>query len=453
MEGGFVGRRHPRSRVGRLLAVGAAAIVGGVLAVPAPAAAIDVRAGQWQLDALKIDQAHRIARGSGVTVAVVDSGVDATHRDLSGQILSGTAMGAARGGSNDGHGDTDGHGTEMAGDIAAKGGGRDHALGIAPGAKILPVKVTTGGTGDPADIAAGVRWATKHGATVINVSLSADGTAPSGLVAAMKYAMRHGSVVVAGAGNGSNGQFDVGYPANIPGVVAVSGTTRSGQFWNGSVSGPEVALAAPADGVVSTGSSAAGSRTGYMKDEGTSDAAAFVSGAAALVWSKYPDLTAPQVIERLIATADDAGPSGRDDQYGFGRLDVVNALTADDVPQVSKNPLLAGGGGDSASTPTGGKTLTIKNHTSSYLTVGALICAGVVVVVVVLALVLGRRGRTKRRRPSPPPAYVPPPGQPRGPPPGNHPQHGPPSAGPVPPSGAGRPPSAPYPPRYTPPRE
>ncbi|WP_203660771.1 S8 family serine peptidase [Actinocatenispora rupis] len=426
------GRTHSRRRPVLVLAATATAAVLGVLAVPGPALAIDVRAGQWQLDALHIDRAQQLSRGSGVTVAVVDSGVDASHPDLSGQILSGTAIGGGKGGANDGRTDAAGHGTHMAGDIAAKGGGREHALGIAPGAKILPVRVFSTGTAEPSDIAAGIRWAVDHHARIVNVSLSANGTAPSGLVDAIGYAMRKGAVVVAGAGNLSNGQDGVGYPANVPGVVAVSGTTRGGAFWSGSVGGPPVALAAPADGVVSTGSKAAGNRTGYTRDEGTSDAAAFVSGAAALVWSKYPSLSAPDVIERLIRTADDAGPSGRDTQYGFGRLDVVKALTAKGIPHVGRNPLLAGGTGSGAATPDGGRTLVLKDRTGTYLTYGGIFCGVGVLVVVLVVVMVVVSGRRRRRRAQPPagpppgafpdpgrpvPPYAPPPGYPGAPPP------------------------------------
>ncbi|MEU1590182.1 type VII secretion-associated serine protease mycosin [Micromonospora sp. NPDC005710] len=322
-----------RVNVGSLRPV-VACLLTGFLVVGAaqPAAAAPRRAEQWYLDELRIDQAHEIATGRGVVVGVVDSGVEASHPDLRGQVLPG---GRSYGASGDGRADENGHGTHMAGIIAAKSGGRDGVDGIAPGAKILPIKLRAGGkTSTEGVLARGIRMAVDGGATVVNVSQGAGGRASSEEASAIKYALDRDVVVVASAGNTADGQVAVGSPANTPGVIAVTGTTKGGRFWSGSVRGPEAVVAAPGDSVYNITNEA-----GYGWGDGTSDASAIVSGLAALIRSKYPDLNAPSVINRIIRTTRDAGPPGRDPQYGFGVIDPVRALTAN-VPPVTANPLL-----------------------------------------------------------------------------------------------------------------
>lgn len=414
-----------------LLAVAVAAVV-GVGLVPSPAMATDVRAGQWQLDALNINKVHKITTGSGVVVGLLDSGVYARHPDLSGRILKGSSITGA--GSSDGWGDDYGHGTAMAGDIVAKGGGDDHALGIAPGAKILPVRVSNDGDASDGNIARGVRWATNHGASVINISLGRDGLASKQLQNALKFAMRKDVVVVGSAGNTTDGDTDVTAPANYPGVIAVAGTSKDGSAWEGSVQGNSVALSAPADGVVSTGSTQAGNETGYVKGEGTSDSAAFVSGAAALIRSKYPKMKAPDVINHLIKTADDAGPSGWDRNYGFGELNIVKALTKD-VSHVSQNPLITAQEGNKKTTAASPGTSADavgsswgKGDGGNALWSALVGFLALVVLVVLLLLYLSWR---KKRRLAQVPAgpgggyRMPPGGSPYGPPPYGGPPSGP----------------------------
>ncbi|MEU8217316.1 type VII secretion-associated serine protease mycosin [Micromonospora taraxaci] len=307
-----------------------AVLLTGVVAQPAVAA--PQRAEQWYLDELRIDQAHKLSTGRGVTVAVVDSGVDASHPDLKGQVLPG---GRSYGASGDGRVDEDGHGTHMAGIIAATNAATDGVDGIAPGARILPIKIKKGkGPASDQAQAQGIRMAVDGGATVVNVSVGGPGAASPEEEQAIAYALERDVVVVASAGNTAKGESAVISPANIPGVIAVTGTTRGGAFWSGSVQGPEAVVAAPGDGILNIGPD-----HGYGWGDGTSDSAAIVSGVAALIRSKYPDLSASNVINRIIQTARDAGPAGRDPQYGFGRIDPVAALTAD-VPAVSQNPLL-----------------------------------------------------------------------------------------------------------------
>ncbi|RQX18508.1 type VII secretion-associated serine protease mycosin [Micromonospora ureilytica] len=321
-----------RVNVGSLRPV-AACLLAGLLVVGAaqPATAAPRRAEQWYLDELRIEQVHKISTGRGVVVAVLDSGVEATHPDLRGQVLPG---GRSYGASGDGRADEDGHGTHMAGIIAAKASG-DGVDGIAPGAKILPIKLRKGsGTTSDAAMALGIRMAVDGGAKVINISQSGPGLVTDAEASAIKYAFDRDVVVVSGAGNTARGSVAVGNPANTPGVIAVTGTTRGGAFWSGSVRGPEAVVAAPGESVYNITNEA-----GYGWGDGTSDSSAIVSGLAALIRSKYPDLNAPSVINRIIRTARDAGPSGRDPQYGFGLIDPMKALTAN-VPPVTANPLL-----------------------------------------------------------------------------------------------------------------
>ncbi|WP_328383684.1 type VII secretion-associated serine protease mycosin [Micromonospora zamorensis] len=301
--------------------------------VAQPAVAAPQRAEQWYLDELRIDQVRKLSTGRGVIVGVVDSGVDATHPDIRGQVLPG---GRSYGAVGDGRADEDGHGTHIAGIIAATNAAADGVDGIAPEARILPIKIKKGaGTSSDQALAQGIRMAVDGGATVINVSVGSPDVASPGEEQAVAYALARDVVVVVSAGNTAKGEKAVISPANVPGVIAVTGTTRGGAFWSGSVQGPEAVVAAPGDGIFNIGPD-----HGYGWGDGTSDSAAIVSGVAALIRSKYPDLDAANVINRIIRTARDAGPGGRDPQYGFGRLDPVAALTAD-LPAVSENPLLA----------------------------------------------------------------------------------------------------------------
>jgi subtilisin family serine protease len=218
----------------------------------------------------------------------------------------------------------------MAGDIAAHGHGvRSGALGIAPDAKILPIADTddTGHATDSA-MATSIQYATQHGAKVISISQGGVSSSPS-LAAAVAAAQESDVVVVAAAGDRSEGDLTVDSPANLPGVIAVTAIGRDGYRIAESVSGPTVMLAAPGVDIASTAPSG-----GYAEGTGTSDAAAITAGAVALVRSKYPNLSAAEVIHRLTATATDKGSPGRDNEYGYGVINIVAALTAD-VPPLS----------------------------------------------------------------------------------------------------------------------
>ncbi|MGC4895192.1 type VII secretion-associated serine protease mycosin [Micromonospora sp. DT31] len=298
-----------------------------VLGAAQPAVGAPRRSEQWYLDELRIDRAHQISTGRGVVVGVVDSGADTNHPDLRGQLLAG----GTTFGSGDGRRDPEGHGTHMAGIIAANGAG---VTGVAPDARILPIRKPADELGDPGHSAVGIRMAVDGGAKVLNLSYGHAGDIDAGEQAAVRYALERDVVVVAAAGNVRKLGPDIAAPAKIPGVIAVTGTTRGGGFWSGSAQGPEAVIAAPGDEVYNIGPD-----RGYGWGDGTSDSSAIVAGVAALIRSKYPNLSAPDVINRIIRTARDAGPPGRDPRFGFGRVDPVAALTAD-VPSVAANPLL-----------------------------------------------------------------------------------------------------------------
>jgi type VII secretion-associated serine protease mycosin len=311
----------------------------------APAHADRARNSQWHLKSLRINEAHKITRGAGITVAVVDTGVD-PHPDLRRNLLPGTTV--VEGDKGNGQIDHDGHGTMMAGIIAAHGRSRrDGALGIAPEAKILPIKQSKpGDNGGSMDVAAGIEWAVAQRADIINVSLATGPT--SVLDSAIKRAAENDVVVVAGSGNRRT-QLLFAYPAAMSGVLAVGAADRSGQVADLTVTGKPMDICAPGVDIYSTGN-----KKDYYKSSGTSDATAVVSGAAALVRAKFPDLSAPEVIHRLTATARDNGKPGRDDQCGHGVLDVVKALTAE-VPPLAR-PTASSSPATSTATPTAGPT-------------------------------------------------------------------------------------------------
>jgi type VII secretion-associated serine protease mycosin len=362
-------------RIRRALHAAAGTIVlAAVALIPSsPALADGIRDKQWYLKTLKIAEAQSISTGSGVTVAVIDTGVF-PHRDLKANLLAGYDFLAAK---PDGRVDTEGHGTNMAGIIAARGRGSSGVLGIAPAAKILPLKASKNGVLDSDVIAKAIDYAVAHKAQVVNVSVKEAPT--NALLKAVKEANAAGVVVVGGAGN--NGSTLLGYPAAAPGALGVGATNKEGKHWPDSDRGPTLQICAPGVQIVSTGTN-----NKYIEADGTSNSTAIASGAVALVRAKFPQRSADEVIHRITATADDIGPPGRDDYCGFGELNIVKALTAD-VPPLSGGEATASASASAAgSAPATGDGVAAPPAADDKGSSAPLVVGVVVVMLLVAAL-------------------------------------------------------------------
>ncbi|TMR94324.1 S8 family serine peptidase [Nonomuraea basaltis] len=324
-------------RVLRQVVAGAAA--GALLLTALPAQADDVRGGQRQvIKTLALTQAWAVSKGAGVTVAVLDSGVDPSHRDLAGSVREGKDFTA--GANPPGVTPSRLHGTYMASLIAGHGHGQKGKLGIigvAPEADVLSVRVILEDE-EPGFrefnsaerfenvVARGIRYAVDEGADVINMSISKE-LATREERAAIRYAISKGVVLVAAAGNDGDRKIDgdfapYSYPAAFPGVVSVGATDRrlrraTFSNWNSSVQ-----VAAPGVDIMG-----AGPGDEYWIGRGTSQATALVSGVAALIKAKYPKMSTPLVAQAMTASATDRPPGGYDIATGFGVVNAARALT------------------------------------------------------------------------------------------------------------------------------
>jgi membrane-anchored mycosin MYCP len=339
----------------RALAAGVLAAVGlaPALAAPAPARAVTATPGatgraaqsvqslEWWFSAWDIrSKVWPLTRGAGVTVAVLDSGVQANLPDIRVAVLpGGDTTGAGTNGMTDDDG-SQGHGTGMAALIAGQGvaGG---VLGIAPAAKILPVRV--GGLGravagpTPATVAAGIRYAVAHGAQVINMSLAIP--APSAtscdpvLQDAVADALQHNVVVVAGAGNANESGDPPEEPASCAGVLAVGAVAPSLKLWPDSERQPYVTVSAPGSDIADLAADG-----GNVFGNGTSSASAFTSGEAALVRSRHPSMPWYQVVQRIINTALPRGSPVPSEGYGFGIIRIPGAVNTSRYKVASSAP-------------------------------------------------------------------------------------------------------------------
>ncbi|MBW3664672.1 MAG: S8 family serine peptidase [Actinobacteria bacterium] len=293
---------------------------------------------QWGLQRIGAERAWSVADGAGAVVAVVDTGVDLDHPDLADRVLrrqDGTVVGLDVIDEDDDPDDPNGHGTVVAGIVAATADNDIGVAGVAPGAWIMPIRVLdadAGGDGDDVDRA--IRWAVDNGADVVNVSLEAvleDGsTAPvDPLLAprrapteAVAYAWDHGVLVVAAAGNSGSGSSD--YPDSSP-VVLVGASDEDDRRAGFSDTVREDALLAPGVAIISTWCDPCGpgGTPSYGEADGTSFAAPHVSGALAVLLSS--GLSPGAALARVRQTAVDLGPPGPDREHGVGRLDLAAA--------------------------------------------------------------------------------------------------------------------------------
>jgi subtilisin family serine protease len=269
------------------------------------------------LDLLRLPRAWDVTAGSGQVIAVLDTGVNASHEDLAGRLVPGwDAVNEDADASDD-----QWHGTAVAGTAAAIGNNGLGSVGAAHGAKVMPVKVLdASGSGYDSDVAQGITWAADHGADVINISLGGPDASPV-LRTAIQGAIAKGSVVVASAGNEGTEvpNYPAAYAPELPGLLSVGATDDGGAVTDFSSWGDTVTVAAPGYEIVVPFNGG-----GYLYASGTSFSAPLVSGIAALLTAR--GVAPAQVESSLVSTARDAGPRGRDPYYGAGVVDAAAAL-------------------------------------------------------------------------------------------------------------------------------
>jgi len=278
---------------------------------------------QWGLTAIGAPSVWSVTRGAGITVAVIDSG-SGPHPDLDANLDAGRTMF----GSIDSVGvldiDNAGHGSHVAGIIAAVANNAIGGSGVAPQSRILPIRVLDAqGSGDSKDVSKAVRFAVDSGTKVINLSLGG-ATESTSLTAAIQYAVDRNVLVVAAAGNGA-ADSPPKWPAASDLALAVTAVDRNNSVTSFDQRGDYIDLAAPGASILSTASN------DYKIQSGTSMAAAFVTGAAALLFAAQPSITAAQVRDVLQRTATDIGAPGRDTTFGYGLINLVAAFAELDV--------------------------------------------------------------------------------------------------------------------------
>jgi subtilisin family serine protease len=305
-------------RTALLSVVAALLVVAGPGAGAASAAGDPLRGAQWALDAIHLDTAAPAssATGAGALVAVIDSGVDAAHPDLAGRVVPGPDI---VDGDND-PADPTGHGTHIAGIIAAASGNGVGGAGIAPAARILAIRVLgADDNGSAANVAAGINAAVDAGANIINLSLNWSQATPAlaPVTAAMQRAADAGILLVVAAGNDAQGRCEEPVlPRHALCVGSLSNNLKLSPF---SSYGQGLGLVAPGDDLMSTWNNNA-----YHAMSGTSQAAAMASGVAALLVGL--GLHGDEISQRLLATARDIAAPGLDSRTGAGLLDAARAV-------------------------------------------------------------------------------------------------------------------------------
>ncbi|MEV0735458.1 type VII secretion-associated serine protease mycosin [Streptomyces sp. NPDC050549] len=322
------------TRHGQIVAAVAGILLAGVAVTPAHADTVRDR--QWYLDAMQAEQMWKTSTGKGITVAVIDTGVQDDIPDLRGQVVSGKDYSKHPG---DEHSDYDGHGTTMAVLIAGTGakGRTTGSYGLAPGAKILPIRIPdfieqSRSDGNPDDyptyMAKAIRYAADSDAQVINISQASTAHSRQ-LNEAVAYALSKGKLIFAGVGNTGSALNELEYPAATPGVVGVGAIGKDLKATKESQHGPQVDLVAPGEAMVA----ACLGGTELCKTHGTSDATAIASASAALIWSKHPTWTNNQVLRVMLNTAGKPkNGKERTDYLGYGTVRPRIALTNPGTP-------------------------------------------------------------------------------------------------------------------------
>jgi type VII secretion-associated serine protease mycosin len=312
-----------------------------ILSSPHAASADPVRERQYWLSDYGFTKAWALSQGLGVKVAVIDTGIDASHPALQGAVVGGTDVSGL--GSEDGLtpvGQNNYHGTMVASLIAGRGDSEDGSagvLGTAPKAQLLSVSMAFGVDGVDTDsqVAEGIIWAVDNGARVINLSLTRNSVSwPEAWDQAFLYAFENDVVIVAAVGNRLDGTEQVSAPATIPGVIAVAGVDINAKASElSSTSGFTIGVTAPSEDLV-----AAYPGGGYRIWSGTSGAAPIVSGMVALIRSLYPEMDAANVVNRVIQSAIKNRFENYSSAYGYGLIDAEAALKVE-LTNVSENPL------------------------------------------------------------------------------------------------------------------
>jgi subtilisin family serine protease len=315
-------------RVGAVVGAMVLLVAAPAAATPGPADAPEYWFDSWQIPTLWAGG----ARGQGITIAEIDTGVTAGLPELSGRILPGADLGLGGTGHIDREKDEFGHGTAMASIMVARPGLLG-ITGIAPAARILPIAVPLNGTvdaGRPDKVPQAIRYAADHHAKIISMSLGGKRTpgvdakpCNDAEQAAIYYALRKGTLVIASVGNTGPRKNTIEDPGVCLGVLSVGAVDETGTVASFSAREPYLTLVAPGVNIPTLSRVAGQAYSG----DGTSQATAITSAVAALVWSRYPNLDARGVSTRILATL--AGHRARPSTaYGYGLLDAYRAVTA-----------------------------------------------------------------------------------------------------------------------------